>query len=85
MPGKCFEDARKGLNDHLDGAATLMFGDEQISIRETADIVIYGGLAHTNEAKSKIFEGWKNSGIMGLISAEFFAYARYAHCNTCAA
>jgi hypothetical protein len=75
---ECFEDARKDFNDYLDSAATIMFGPSPISIRSIADIVIYGGLAHTNAEKSEIFENWKQSGIMGFIWAEFFAYARHA-------
>jgi hypothetical protein len=75
---ECFEGARKQLNDHLDSAATVMFGDTSVSIRFIADVVIYGGLAHTNEEKSKIFRNWSQSGIMGLIWVEFFAYAREA-------
>ncbi|WP_036015876.1 hypothetical protein [Bradyrhizobium yuanmingense] len=75
---ECFEGARKQLNDHLDSAATVMFGDTAVSIRFIADVVIYGGLAHTNEEKSKIFQSWSQSGVMGLIWAEFFAYAREA-------
>jgi hypothetical protein len=75
---ECFEDARKQLNDHLDSAAKIAFGDTVISIRFIADVVIYGGLAHTNEEKSKIFQNWSQSGFMGLIWVEFFAYAREA-------
>jgi hypothetical protein len=75
---ECFEGARKQLNDHLDSAATVIFGDTSVSVRFIADVVIYGGLAHTNEEKSKIFRNWSESGIMGLIWAEFFAYAREA-------
>lgn len=75
---ECFEDVRKDLNEHLDNAATIMFGDDQISVRAIVEIVIYGGLAHTNAEKSKIFESWKTSGIMGFIWAEFFAYAKHA-------
>jgi hypothetical protein len=75
---ECFEDARKDFNDYLDSAATIMFGNNAISIRSIADIVIYGGLAHTNAEKSEIFESWAQSGMMGFIWAEFFAYARHA-------
>jgi hypothetical protein len=75
---ECFEDARKAINDQLDSAATVMFGNDTISVRSIADIVIYGGLAHTNAKKSDIFQSWKASGIMGLIWAEFFAFAREA-------
>ncbi len=75
---ECFEGARKQLNDHLDSAATVMFGDTLVSVRFIADVIIYGGLAHTNEEKSRIFQSWSQSGFMGLLWAEFFAYARYA-------
>jgi hypothetical protein len=75
---ECFEDARKDFNNYLDSAATIMFGENAISIRSIADIVIYGGLAHTNAQKSAVFENWARSGMMGFIWAEFFAYARHA-------
>lgn len=75
---ECFEDARKQLNDYLDRAATIVFGETMVSIRFIADVVIYGGLAHTNEEKSKIFQSWIQSGFMGLIWVAFFAYAREA-------
>jgi hypothetical protein len=45
-------------------------------IRELADIIIYGGLAHSNERKTTIFESWIGSGMAGFFWAEFFAYAR---------
>lgn len=73
---ECFEDARKSLNDHLDSAAAIMFGENMISVRSIVEIVIYGGLAHTNAEKTAIFQSWKSSGIMGFIWAEFFAYVR---------
>lgn len=55
-----------------------MFGEYNITIRSIADIVIYGGLAHTNAQKSEVFQSWQTSGIMGFIWAEFYAYARHA-------
>lgn len=73
---ECFEDARKQLNDHLDSAATVEFGETVVSVRFIVEVVIYGGLAHTNKKKSAIFQNWSQSGIMGLIWVEFFAYAR---------
>jgi hypothetical protein len=75
---ECFEDARKSLNEYLDSAATIMFGVDAISVRSIVDIIIYGGLAHTNAEKSKIFESWRNSGAIGFIWAELFAFARHA-------
>jgi hypothetical protein len=55
-----------------------MFGVDAISVRSIVDIIIYGGLAHTNAEKSKIFESWRNSGAIGFIWAELFAFARHA-------
>lgn len=71
-----FEEARGHVNEHLRSAATIAFGERTISIRELADIVVYGGLAHANPAKAREFESWEKSGIMGIIWAEFFAYLR---------
>src|SRR5450631_3531415 len=64
---ECFDDARKELNDYLDSAATIMFGENQISIRQLVDIIIYGGLAHSNPEKADIFENWEQSGAAGFI------------------
>jgi hypothetical protein len=75
---ECFDDARKELNDYLDRVATIMFGEHQISIRQLVDIIIYGGLAHSNPEKADIFQNWEQSGAIGFIWAEFFAYARHA-------
>ncbi|WP_407180430.1 hypothetical protein [Bradyrhizobium sp. STM 3562] len=73
---ECFEDARAQLNGHLDSASTIAFPEGHISVRALVDTIIYGGLAHSNAEKSKIFDSWEHSGIMGFIWAEFMAYAR---------
>jgi len=75
---ECFEDARRQLNDHLDSDATVEFPGGRISVRALVDIIIYGGLAHSNQQKSQIFESWEPSGFMGFIWADFMAYARDA-------
>jgi ribosomal protein L30 len=71
-----FEEARKRLNEYLASKATVEFGDIKISIRDLVDIIVYGGLAHSNPRKAEIFESWEKSGVMGFIWAEFFAYMR---------
>jgi hypothetical protein len=38
--------------------------------------MIYGGLAHSNERKTAIFESWIGSGMAGFFWAEFFAYSQ---------
>jgi hypothetical protein len=69
---ECFEEVRKELNEHLDGYATIMFGEDKISVRAIVEIVIYGGLAHTNAEKSRILkagrtpESWDLSGSNSL-------------------
>ncbi|MGB5904462.1 MAG: hypothetical protein WBH00_16595 [Xanthobacteraceae bacterium] len=73
-----FENARRQLNDHLDSIATVEFPNGKISVRMVVDIVIYGGLAHSNERKSRIFNVWEGSGFMGFIWADFMAYAKHA-------
>jgi len=71
-----FDEARRRLNEYLDSKATVEFGDIKISIRDLVDIIVYGGLAHSNPRKAEIFESWEKSGVMGFIWAEFFAYMR---------
>lgn len=68
-----FEETRRRYNRSLDADSKLAFGDRPMATRET---VVYGGLAHSNEAKADLFEEWENSGIMGFVWAEFFAAMR---------
>lgn len=75
---RCFEDARNQLNDYLDNPATVTFPDGYMLLRTLVDIIIYGGLAHSNKQKAKIFESWENSGFMGFMWADFMAYAKEA-------
>ena len=74
-----FREARKHLNDYLNSASAMELGSHQIAILEVVDIVIYGGLAHSNAQKSQIFNSWKaNEGISGLMWVEFQAAMRKA-------
>jgi hypothetical protein len=73
-----FREAREHLNAHLDGLALIDFGDGPMRLRTLVDIVIYGGLAHAHPRKSKIFESWSRSGVMGFVWGEFHGYARFA-------
>jgi large subunit ribosomal protein L30 len=71
-----FEQARANLNRALDAPSTLIFGSSPMSVRELVDIVVYGGLAHSNAEKAATFESWEQSGIMGFVWAIFFAAMR---------
>lgn len=70
-----FELCRSEINEALDSGATIIFEDYQPSVRFIVDTIIYGGLAHTNEEKAKIFEIWQTVPARGFIWAEFFGFA----------
>jgi ribosomal protein L30 len=71
-----FEEARKKLNRQRDRTSIISFGNDPLQMRDLIDTVVYGGLAHANPEKAARFESWEQSGIMGIIWAEFFAYLR---------
>jgi ribosomal protein L30 len=73
---KNFEESRSRFNRELDASSTLTFGNYEMSVRELVEIVVYGGLAHSNRKKADIFESWEKSGIMGTVWAVFFAAMR---------
>jgi large subunit ribosomal protein L30 len=73
---KSFEEIRARFNRELDAASSLIFGDYHMSVRALIEIVVYGGLAHSNPEKAEIFESWEQSGIMGIVWADFFAAMR---------
>jgi len=69
-----FNDARSQLNQYLDSAATARMGVQDIPIRSLLNVVIYGGLAHTNKDKHRIYRAWmQDSGMSGFLWAEFLA------------
>lgn len=74
---ECFDSARQSVNDYLGSAATIMFGEHHVRVGDIIDVIIYGGMAHTNTKKTEIFEEWMRSGIKGFIWAEFFAHAKH--------
>lgn len=73
---KNFEEIRRRFNRELDAPSSLIFDDYHMSSRTLVDIVVYGGLAHSNPEKAEIFESWEKSDVMGMIWAEFFACMR---------
>lgn len=71
-----FEEIRARFNGELDAQTSLMFDQYCMNTRTLVDIVVYGGLAHSNPRKAEVFESWEQSGIMGIVWAEFFACMR---------
>ncbi len=73
-----FEKARLSFNEYLDSAATVEFEKYQISIRYICDVIIYGGLAHSNPDKECIFNQWQKVPARGMLWVEFYAFLRFA-------
>ncbi len=68
-----FEDVRTKMNNFLKQAVSVNLGNRPFSLQTLIDIFIYGGLAHTNIRKEKIYRNWTTSGFSGLLWAEFVA------------
>lgn len=68
---KEFNKAKSKVNNYLNSPATVCFEKGFISIRSIMDIIIYGGLAHSNIKKERIFNSWINSGASGMFKVEF--------------
>ncbi len=68
-----FEDVRTKMNNFLKQAVSVNLGNRPFSLQTLIDIFIYGGLAHTNVRKEKIYRNWTTSGFSGLLWVEFVA------------
>ena len=56
-----FFNTRDELNDFLDSPDEVLHikvNNKEFSKREIYEIFIYGGLAHANEVKKKIYDEW---------------------------
>jgi len=74
---KLFNDARTKVNEYLDSIATVCFEKGTITKRSILEIIIYGGLAHSNIEKERIFNSWINSGASGLFQVEFITALKF--------
>jgi hypothetical protein len=54
-------DTRKKINQYLDTKTSINIYGETPTRRKLLDIFIYGGLAHVNPKKEKIYGKWKQS------------------------
>ena len=52
------EEARKELNSYLDSESHININNKKITRRNIFDTYIYGGLAHANPQKKKIYDEW---------------------------
>jgi hypothetical protein len=70
-PAKSFAHARGVVNAYLDSPLTLTIYDQQIARRTLIDIMLYGGLAHSEPEKQEVFRNWTTSLAAGFFWAEF--------------
>lgn len=67
-----FRDARVQVNEYMDSLISVMVGEEHIRRRDLVDIILYGGLAHSDRQKEQIFRAWMaDDGATGFLWAEF--------------
>jgi hypothetical protein len=66
-----FTEARRAVNDWLDSGTSLLDGQQLVTRRELVDVILYGGLAHTDPSKVPIFTAWMRTGAAGFFWAEF--------------
>jgi len=74
-----FSEARQSLNDTLDSASSITIEEGWFSVRTIVEVVLYGGLAHSNASKAEVFRSWAaNPAFSGMMWVEFIAALREA-------
>jgi hypothetical protein len=66
-----FREAREAVNDLLDSPTSLLDGEHVVTRRELVDVILYGGLAHSEQGKVPMFNAWMRTGVAGFFWAEF--------------
>ena len=59
-----YTEARQKLNEYLDSKISFVLNKEHLSRRKVLDIFVYGGLAHANPEKKKIYDKWVGNPIV---------------------
>lgn len=70
-----FDDIRTSINNFLDSNTMFNINNSIITRRQLMDVFIYGGLAHANLEKKRIFDSWMRnySFLNSLLVNEFVA------------
>jgi len=71
-----FSEARRAVDDWLGSPTSLLDGKHVVTRRELVDVILYGGLAHTEPAKIPTFNAWMRTGVAGFFWAEFLVTLR---------
>lgn len=66
-----YSEARLAINQWLDSITGLLDGSHPVTRRELVDVILYGGLAHTDSTKVPTFDAWMRTGSAGFFWAEF--------------
>lgn len=67
-----FKSNRDGINSFLSNRSMLKLKNENVEFRKILDVFFYGGLAHANEEKKRLFDYWmSNIVIKGFFISEF--------------
>lgn len=65
---------RKGINVFLNNYSSLKLNSEIVLLSKILDIFFYGGLAHANEEKKRLYDKWmSNIVVKGIFVSEFHA------------
>jgi hypothetical protein len=68
-----FKEAKRAVNEYLESDTSLLDGEHVVKRNKLVDIILYGGLAHTEPAKVPTFDAWMRTGVSGFFWAEFYA------------
>lgn len=67
-----FKSNRDGINTFLENHSMLKLNNENVSLGKILDVFFYGGLAHANEGKKKLYDSWMRDIIIkGIFISEF--------------
>jgi hypothetical protein len=75
IPGEMkydFRNNRNGINKFLNKHSLLKLNNENVLLSKIIDVFFYGGLAHANEEKKRIYDIWMNNIVVkGIFIFEF--------------
>ena len=74
---ECFAEAREGIATHRASGVSFDFGERPENVGELMDVVVYGGLAHSNKEKERRLRVWNRTGPgEQMVWVEFMAALR---------
>jgi hypothetical protein len=68
-----FEHVYSEIENFWNSPTTIGVSGKYILVKQLMDVIIYGGLAHRNPDKEKIFKSWMQQGSIGLFQVELLS------------